>query len=73
MLPLAETAEPATDRMGVVDHIQERGKSRDRELGGDEVRFPAVPHVVPNRAKNSGKIDQFGYFIRRNWRVFSRV
>jgi hypothetical protein len=48
ILPLSGVVESATDRRGMVDHIQERGKSRDLELGGDEVRFPVVLHVVPN-------------------------
>ncbi|WP_207231920.1 hypothetical protein [Edaphobacter modestus] len=26
----------------------------------------------PNKAKNHGKIDQFGYFIRRNWDAIVR-
>lgn len=36
-LPFAGTNEPAPDRMGVVDHIQERGESPEHELGGSEL------------------------------------
>jgi hypothetical protein len=34
MPPLAESTEPAQDRMAVIDHIQERGKSPEHELEG---------------------------------------
>jgi hypothetical protein len=40
MLPVPLAAEPAPESMGVIDHLQERGKSPNRELGGHELRVP---------------------------------
>jgi hypothetical protein len=57
MLPLARTNEPAQDRTGGIDHIQERGKSPNPELGGHELR---VPKWVPIRQKTTEKSTNSG-------------
>jgi hypothetical protein len=57
MLPLAGSNEPAPDRTGGIDHIQERGKSPNRELGGHELR---VPKWAPIRRKTTEKSTNSG-------------
>ena len=57
MLLLAGTTEPAPDRTGVIDPIQERGKSPNRELGGHELR---VPKWAPIRRKTTEKSTNSG-------------
>jgi hypothetical protein len=57
ILPLAGTTEPAPNGMGVVDHIQERGKWPNRELGGHEQR---VPKWFPIRRKTMEKSTNSG-------------
>jgi hypothetical protein len=48
MLRLEGTNEPAPDRTGMIDHIQERGKSPNRELERPKLR---VPKWAPIRRK----------------------
>jgi hypothetical protein len=57
ILPSAGIAEPAADRTGVTDHIHEGGKSRDRELGGHELRDPEwypIGRKTTEKSTNSG-------------------
>jgi len=57
MLPVPVSMEAAPDRMGVIDHIQERGKSPNRELRGHEQR---VPKWAPIRRKPTEKSTNSG-------------
>ncbi len=52
MLPVPVSTEAAPDRMGVIDHIQERGKSPNRELRGHEQRVPKWAPIRRNPRKN---------------------
>lgn len=53
ILPLSGVVESATDRRGMVDHIQERGKSRDLELGGMKSGSPRFPTWYPIESRSA--------------------
>src|SRR5260370_38804806 len=70
MLPVPVSTEAAPDRMGVIDHIQERGKSPNRELRGHEQR---VPKWAPIRRKPTEKSTNSGTAFDGIGGDFSRV